>query len=131
MSNEDAGNDLPWNDAPADNDLPGGVNEPSPAEVVGDEDDPALRDEALPASVDPGAKYIPDTLDQRLSEEVPDRTAASDPGPARELVDPLRGGGDVQQAELDLADGTAPTEEMAAEDAAIHVVDDDRVLGGG
>jgi hypothetical protein len=130
MSEQDRTGDLPWNDAPADDDLPGGVEEPAPAEVVGDEDDPAIRDEATPTVPDPAQKYVQETLDQRLSEEEPDRVNAVSTDGAGELVDPRVGGGDVQRAERDQADGTAPVEELAAEDAAMHVVDEDRVLGG-
>jgi hypothetical protein len=130
MSQQDRPEDLPWNDVPADDDLPGGVEEPAPAEVVGDEDDPALTDQSTRRIPDPAEKYVPDTLDQRLAEEVPDRIVALPDDAAGELVDPRVGGGDVRQAERDEYDGTAPDEEPAAEDAAIHVVDEERVLGG-
>ncbi len=120
--------DQPWNDVPADSDLPGGVEEPEPAEVVGDEDDEVEKDLATPRVPDPMEKYIPESLEQRLSEEEPDRVRDGETDEAGELVDPRDNGGDVRQSEPEESDGTAPDEEPGAEDAAIHVVDEDRVL---
>jgi len=128
MSDPERPEDLPWNDAPADEDLPAGAEEPAPAEVIGDEDDDATKDIASPRIPDPVDKYIRDTLDQRLAEEEPDRAASRSDPEAGELVDPRTGGGDVRQGEADQWDGTAPAEDAGAEDAAIHVVDEDRVL---
>ena len=122
--------DQPWNDFPVDDDLPGGVPEPDPAEVEGDEDDEAMRDTSLPVTPDPVQKYVQETLDQRLAAELPDRAERARAGPSGELVAPDRGGGDISLAEPDASDGTAPSEEPGAEDAAIHVVDEERVLGG-
>jgi len=127
MSDQQRPGDQPWNDVSADSDLMGGVEEPAPAEVVGGEDDGAEKDLATPRVPDPLEKYVPETLDQRLSEEEPDTTAERGDEEAGELVDP-RTGGDVQRSEPDAWDGTAPAEESGAEDAAIHVVDEDRVL---
>ena len=127
MSAPEHPEDQPWNDAPADDDLPAGVEEPAPAEVVGDEDDDAEKDLATPRVPDPSEKYIRETLDQRLAEEEPDRVASRNDNETVELVDP-RGRGDVRQGEREEWDGTAPAEDQPAEEAAIHLVDDDRVL---
>ena len=128
MSDEQRTGDEPWNDVPADDDLPGGVAEPAPGEVVGDEDDPAERDLASHRVPDPMEKYTPDTLDQRLAEEEPDVAASRADEASPELVDMRDGSGEVRLGERDSNDGTAVAEEPAAEEAAIHVVDEDRVL---
>ena len=67
--------DLPWNDVAADSDAPFGSGEPDPAEVTGDEDDPALVDASLADRLHDVDEYRRDTLDERLSEEEPDRAA--------------------------------------------------------
>ena len=120
--------DQPWNDSPADEDLPAGVVEPAPAEVIGDEDDDAEEDIAAPRIPNPIDKYIRETLDQRLAEEEPDQIGARRDHGGVELVDPRTSGGDVRPSEPDEWDGTAPAEDQPAEEAAIHVVDEDRIL---
>ena len=118
--------DMPWNDAPADSDLPPGAEEPEPAEVA-ERDDEAV-DTASPRIPDPMEKYQPESLDQRLAEEVPERM--SDEPPAAEagaLVDPDRGGGDVRLAEPDPDRLSTAEDDPPAEEAAIHVVDEDDV----
>lgn len=111
--------DLPWNDSPADSDAPAGFEEPTPAEVVGEEGDEV--DQAAPTVLDP---YGRESLDQRLAEEEPDQPA----GPARDhgvqLVDPQGGGGDVQLGEDDPSDIAGDSGDLPAEEAAVHVRDD-------
>jgi hypothetical protein len=114
--------DLPWNDVPADDDaVPGGM-EPDPAEVVGDDDNP--RDLSSRRPLDPMEH---DTLDSRLAAEEPERFGGGSPAPeAAELMAGESGEDDVAPGEPDAED---PQEalELPAEEAAIHVVDDDRV----
>jgi hypothetical protein len=115
--------DLPWNDAPADSDVPAGSEEPEPAEVVGDEGDE--HDTSSPRVPDPEEKYRADTLSERLAEEEPDRALKPQGAAwAGELVDPDIGGGDVDRAE---DDDTDDVDEPGAEDAAMHIRDDDEV----
>lgn len=94
-SEEDAV-DAPWNDSPADSDVVPGTEEPDPAEVEGDEGEE--HDVSHPPSPDPALKYRQDTLDERLSEEVPDGAAAEE--------DP---------------------DDLPAEEAAVHVRDEDQI----
>ena len=118
--------DLPWNDVPADSDVVPGTEEPDPAEVEGDEDDDAEVDVSHPPTPDVYAKYTPDTLDQRLAEEVPDRALTGQDAEA----------GGIQAAEsaeddlsLDLGEPDADDgedDDEAAEDAAIHIKPEDR-----
>ena len=120
--------DLPWNDEPADTDVFPGSTEPDPAEVVGTEDDPARRDTSLPRRLDIGVDHI-DTLDERLAEEVPDRTLSEQDPEAGELQAPESGEDDFD-APLAERDQEDPIEsrDAPAEEAAIHVVPDDRDL---
>ena len=118
--------DLPWNDVAADSDA-AGFEEPDPAEVVGDEDDPAERDAALPRfRDDPDHR---DTLDERLAEEEPDVIREDEPDPVG-LVAPDDGEDDLETplAEADQDDPDEPPGDEAAEEAAIRVIPDDRVL---
>jgi len=87
--------DLPWNDAPADSDAPLGDAEPDPAEVSGDEDDPAIRDASLAGRLHDVDEYRRDTLDERLSEEEPDRAAQAQEPEAGELQAPESGDDDI------------------------------------
>src|SRR5205807_10582693 len=80
--------DLPWNDVPADSDVVAGSEEPDPAEVVGDEDDPAKRDLAARRRLDQQTEYTQDTLDQRLAEEEPDVAARTAPKERGEIQAP-------------------------------------------
>jgi hypothetical protein len=114
--------DLPWNDAPADSDVPVGSEEPEPAEVTGDDGDE--HDTSSPRVPDPDEKYRADTLSERLAEEEPDRALKPQGAAwAGELVDPDIGGGDVDRAEDDDND----VDEPGAEEAAMHIRDDDEV----
>jgi hypothetical protein len=108
--------DLPWNDVAADSDTFDADPEPDPAEVVGDEDDDAVRDAAAHRVPDPYEKYRQETLDARLAEEEPEATLRGVPDPeAGELEDLERGGDDVDLGEDDDGD------DEAAEEGAIHL----------
>jgi len=118
--------DLPWNDVPADSDVSGG-EEPDPAEVVGDEDDPAKRDLAARRRLDQRTEYVQDTLDQRLAEEEPDAAARAAPAPRSGKIQAPEGGDDdlaLDLGEPDVEDPAEPLDEPAEEDA-VRVVDDE------
>jgi hypothetical protein len=117
--------DLPWNDVPADSDVVPGSEEPEPAEVVGDEDDPAERDLTRPKSVDVD-EYHQDTLDERLAEEEPDRAAREEAPEAGELQAPESGESDIDGEVAEPDRGTDPLEpeDLPAEEAAVRVDDD-------
>lgn len=119
--------DLPWNDAPADSDAPLGSGEPDAAEVVGDEDDPAMEDLSLEARLHDVDEYRRDTLDERLSEEEPDRAAQAAQPEAGELQAPEAGDDDItlQRGESDQLD-SEDVDPEAAEDAAVHVIREGR-----
>ncbi len=115
--------DLPWNDAPADSELPPGTEEPEPAEVVGDEGDEV--DSAEPVVPDPYQKYRQESLDMRLKEEERDTAAGASPDDeAGGLVDPEQGGQAVYRAD---AAEEEDSDEPGAEEAAIHVRDEDDI----
>ena len=113
--------DEPWNDVAPDSGTMGADPEPDPAEVTGDEDDDAVRDEAAHRVPDPYEKYREETLDERLAEEEPEeRPRGAEDAESGELEwseddDVLVGEGD----EADLGEGNQDDE--SAEDAAIHV----------
>jgi hypothetical protein len=111
--------DQPWNDSPADSDAPASFEEPAPAEVVGDDGDEV--DQATPAIPDPWAR---ETLDQRLAEEEPDQPAALAEDPGVQLVDPQRGGGDVEIGADDVSDRPGDAGDLPAEESAVHLRDD-------
>jgi hypothetical protein len=119
--------DLPWNDTPADSDAPLGSGEPDPAEVSGDEDDPALRDASLAGRLHDVDEYRRETLDERLSEEEPDRAAQLGKPEAGALQAPEAGDDDIAllRGEPDRMDSFGDDDE-SAEDAAVHVVPDRR-----
>lgn len=112
--------DLPWNDSPADSEAPPGGTEPAPAEVVTDEDDENVVDTATPHHRDP---YERDTLDQRLSEELPDQPARWGDAPVQ-LAGPERVGGDVEVGDSDPEDLADMESGVPAEESAMHVSDD-------
>jgi hypothetical protein len=118
--------DLPWNDSPADSDAPLGEGEPDPAEVTGDEDDPALRDSSLPERLQDVDEYHRDTLDERLSEEEPDRLLLFQEPEAGELQAPEAGDDDIEvtPGEPDPSDSLEDDDDESAEDAAMHVISD-------
>jgi hypothetical protein len=120
--------DLPWNDVPADSDAPLGSAEPDPAEVTGDEDDPAQRDESLAGRLHDVDEYRRETLDERLSEEEPDRAALWQEPEAGALQAPEAGDDDITLApgEPDPSDSVEDDDDEGAEDAAVHVVPEGR-----
>jgi len=119
--------DQPWNDAPADSDAPLGSGEPDPAEVSGDEDDPALRDASLAGRLSDVDEYRRETLDERLSEEEPDRAAHFQEAAAGALQAPETGDDDIAvlRGEPDRLDSVDRDDEPA-EDSAVHVIPDER-----
>ena len=118
--------DLPWNDVPADSDVVPGTEEPDPAEVEGDEGEEV--DVSHPPIPDSSLKYQRDTLDQRLAEEEPDRATLEEDPEAGELQ-----AAEIDQDELSLDLGepdqsdALDDDDEAAEDAAVHVRDEDRI----
>ncbi len=115
--------DLPWNDSPADSDAPPGSEEPDPAEVDGDEDDPAQRDASRRRGVSEVDEYRRETLDERLSEEEPDRATQFQEPEAGSLQAPESGDDDIQvlRGERD-QDDELDSRDQSAEDAAVHVI---------
>ncbi|MGH7749689.1 MAG: hypothetical protein ACREQ5_33725, partial [Candidatus Dormibacteria bacterium] len=112
--------DLPWNDVAADSDSLSADPEPDPAEVVGDEGEE--EDAASHRVPDPYEKYSPETLDQRLAEEEPEATLQLDEdAEAGELEAPEAGGDDVDRGEEDPTDLGEGTDDISAEEAAVHV----------
>jgi hypothetical protein len=116
--------DLPWHDVPADSDVVPGTEEPDPAEVEGDEGDEV--DVSHPPIPDISAQYHRDTLDERLSEEEPDRELTGQDSEARGIQAAESGEDDVtlELGEADQDDGDDDDE--AAEDAAVHIRPEDR-----
>ncbi|MFN2463954.1 MAG: hypothetical protein ABR573_08655 [Candidatus Dormibacteria bacterium] len=109
--------DLPWNDSPADSLAPLGSHDPEPGEVTDDSRD-------LSGTNIPDDPYRRDTLDERLAEESPESEIAP-PEAAFEIADVGRGD-EGRVAPLD-RDDTLRSPAQAAEESAIHVVDDDRI----
>ncbi len=119
--------DLPSNDSPADSDAPPGSEEPDPAEVDGDEDDPAQRDGSLRPRFSDVDENRRDSLAQRLSEEEPDRVAQFQEPEVGGLQAPESGDDDIQvlRGERD-QDDLSDSLDQGAEDAAIHVIPENR-----
>lgn len=114
--------DEPWNDVPADSDVVPGTEEPDPAEVEGEEGEE--HDVSHRSSPDDPNRQ--DTLDERLAEEVPDRVAAvQDPEPAG-IEAPEGGQDDVSLEEGEWDDNEDTDEDRPAEEAAVHIADDER-----
>jgi hypothetical protein len=114
--------DAPWNDVAADSGTMSTDPEPDPAEVVGDEDDEAVRDAAAHRVPDPYEKYRQETLDQRLAEEEPDvlrRSGDPEAGDLETAVDEDDFVGVGERDEVDLGEENEDDED--AEDEAIHV----------
>jgi hypothetical protein len=118
--------DLPWNDVAADSDVPLGSTEPDPAEVTGDEDDPAITDATLAGRLHDVDEYRRDTLDERLGEEVPDLAAEFEEPEAGEFQAPESGDDDLAlvRGERDVSDPDGLDDDDDAEDAAVHVIPD-------
>jgi hypothetical protein len=121
--------DLPWNDVAADSDAPLGSGEPDPAEVSGDEDDPAITDASLAGRLHDVDEYRRDSLDERLSEEEPDRAAQFEEPEAGALQAPESGDDDIAllRGEPDLTDSVDGDADDGAEDAAVHVIPDRQI----
>jgi hypothetical protein len=121
--------DLPWNDVAADSDAPLGSGEPDPAEVSGDEDDPAITDASLAGRLHDVDEYRRDTLDERLSEEEPDRAAQFEEPEAGALQAPESGDDDIAllRGEPDPTDSVDRDTDDGAEDAAVHVIPDRQI----
>lgn len=115
--------DEPWNDVAADSGTMAVDPEPDPAEVIGDEDDEAVRDEAAHRVPDPYEKYHQESLDRRLAEEEPEATLRSPEDPeSGELETAVDEDDDVGPGERDGLDlGEANEDDEDAEDEAIHV----------
>lgn len=123
-----AGEDLPWNDALADADLIPGTEEPDPAEVEGDEDDDAKLDASRAPTPDPYDKYRRESLDKRLSEELPDRLLHEQDAVAGGIQSPIWGEDDDETLDLAEPDDQDDWDEKdeSAEEAALHIVEEDR-----
>lgn len=115
------GDDLPSQDSPADSALIFGLDEPDPAEVIGDEGEEV---DVSHAGVRAPDAYHRDTLDERLAEERPDVIGGRDDAAAGDIQAPEPGGEDLfsLRAEPD-RDEPGEDETRPAEDAAIHVRD--------
>lgn len=111
--------DFPWNDVPGDSAVISGTEEPTPAEVVGDDGDEhdltIARDRRHPD------RNHRDTLSERLAEEEPESFLHLRPDRQAALQAPVRGGGDVLLGET--RDKTQPTgaDDISAEEAAVHI----------
>lgn len=103
--------DMPWNDAPADSDAFPGYEEPDPAEVLGDEEDP--RDVSLRQRVELGEA---DTLEQRLDAEVPDRIS----GQVRAGMEPAKEDGEEHELHASVDREADEDGELPAEEAAVN-----------
>jgi hypothetical protein len=113
--------DLPSSDSPADSALLFGMDEPDPAEVVGDDGEEV---DVSHAGVREPDAYHRDTLDERLAEERPDVLDASQNAEAGDLQSPEPGSEHLfsVRAEPDRGE-PGDGEAEAAEDAAVHVRD--------
>jgi len=111
--------DFPWNDVPGDSAVITGTEEPAPAEVVGEDGD----EHDLTTARDRGFedRYHRDTLSERLAEEEPESRLRQAPDREAELQGPRRAGGDVLLGESQDANKAGRSDELAAEDAAIHI----------
>jgi hypothetical protein len=114
--------DAPWLDVPADSDVIPGTEEPEPAEVVGDEGDE--HDIATPRVDESRDSYQRDTLDERLAEEEPEAVLRGEPdAEAGALVAPIDADDDATLGEKD-ADADDEVDDLAAEDAAVHIIEE-------
>lgn len=114
--------DAPWLDVPADSDVIPGTEEPEPAEVVGDEGEE--RDTVSPRLDESRDSYQRDTLDERLAEEEPEALLRGEPdAEAGALVAPIDADDDASLEEKD-ADEDDEVDDLSAEDAAVHIVEE-------
>jgi len=119
MSIDDPNNDLPSDDEPDDDAIIPDAMEPDPAEVVGDEDDAARRDLAAHRINDPNVR---ESLDERLSEEDPDRPAHRKSGDAVQVIAD-DDGADIEADEAESEDEDDDQSDLGAEEAAVHIED--------
>lgn len=111
--------DLPWNDVPGDSAVVTGTEEPTPAEVVGEDGDE--HDLTTPRSRGFEDGYRRDTLTERLAQEEPESRLHTASDPETELQGPPLSGGDVFVGESLERQQAGPSDDLAAEDAAIHI----------
>ena len=111
--------DLPWNDVPADSDVIPGTEEPAPAEVFGEDNEE--YDQASPHPRDPDT-YHRDTLSERLAEEEPESRLGRTAEPDSEFQG-AEPGGYVLLAETEEDEQAGGSDELAAQDAAVHVTE--------
>jgi hypothetical protein len=116
MSTDNANTgDLPSDDAPDDDDIVPGATEPDPAEVVGSDDAP--RDLTARRINDPNVR---ESLDERLSEEEPDKPVRAEPDDAVQLI---LGEDDEDADEAEGDDDADVQGDLGAEEAAVHIDD--------
>lgn len=111
--------DFPWNDVPGDSAVVTGTEEPAPAEVFGEDGDE--REVTTARDRRSEDMYHRDTLDERLAEEEPESRLRQAPDREAELQGPPRSGGDVLVGESGDKQQVGRTDDLAAEDAAIHI----------
>lgn len=117
MSTDDPNNDLPSDDEPDDDAAIPDAMEPDPAEVVGDDDAP--RDLAAHRINDPNVR---ENLDERLSEEEPDRPVRRQPGEPLQVIADDDGIG-IDADETESEDEDDDQSDLDAEEAAVHIED--------
>ncbi len=117
MSTDNPNNDLPSDDEPDDDAIIPDAMEPDPAEVVGDDNAP--RDLAARRINDPNVR---ESLDERLSEEEPDRPVRRKPGDAVQVIAD-DDGADIEADETEREDEDDDQNDLGAEEAAVHIED--------
>lgn len=117
--------DLPWNDVPADSDVVPGTLEPDPAEVEGDDGEEV--DVSHPPMPDSLRSNRRESLDERLAEEVPDRASQEQDPEAGGVLAPEAGESDITLDRGEPDDDSEDAGDEPAEEAAMHIVEDDRV----
>ncbi len=117
MSTDNPNNDLPSDDEPDDDAVIPDAMEPDPAEVVGDDDAP--RDLAARRINDPNVR---ESLDERLSEEEPDRPVRRKSGDAVQVIAD-DDGEDIEADETESEDEDDDQSDLGAEEAAVHIED--------
>jgi hypothetical protein len=119
MSTDDPTHDLPSDDEPDDDAIIRDAMEPDPAEVVGDDDSP--RDLAAHRINDPNVR---ESLDERLSEEEPDRPVRRKPRDAVQVIGDDDGDDiDADETESDDDEDEDDQSDLGAEEAAVHIED--------
>lgn len=118
-ANSEHPEDFPWNDVPGDSAVISGTEEPAPAEVVGE--DGNEHDLTADRVLSRKGRYQRDTLSERLAEEEPESRLQEAPDREAELQGPRRGGGDVLLGEPNDKNQEGRPDDLAAEDAAMHI----------